>query len=481
MISFDERGGVASVNLNPIYSSLQMLSMVKLDSSVFTHFTNTITISGGGFPYLVDYSDGTGLNRTYLYNVSGTLPSDGIGAEQLKGYDMIMTGVSALSAGPYNLDGFKSFNTNSFQGTPTMVLKNVKNLLTNRFNYGTCLDICNYSSAISNTYSAISTINMLCKNGINRNETFSTNGLLNLNIDKDNYVSYVGNGILNMTNIYITGDTFNYNKYINHECYNIYSASWNNNSSLNLKCSYAGYCVFERFFDGAKLDVNSLVNNEYCTIPKLNLVARNINSNSFTSIAKLNVDCLNFNDAWFNKVSKANVICNSMTHGQFTQCSYMDFQGVNAYENSFILCNEKIRLSFGTITNLYVKNIGEITIECDELRSIRCENVNKCVVKCKTLRTPYWFFSISTLVLDYDSISYTYTYATDDPNMRDLSTVYMKNYTESNFYWSTPFGSHVDLHIQNKHDIFNGSTYTILWNSQYAYIGDTPVSLLKIA
>jgi hypothetical protein len=154
---------------------------------------------------------------------------------------------------------------------------------------------------------------------------------------------------------------------------------------------------------------------------------------------------------------------------------------VEANDISLSMCNEKVKLDFGTITNLYVKSLGEITIECDELRSVRCENIGRCVVKCKTLRTPYWFFSISTLVLDFDTVSYTYTYATDDPNMRDLSVVSMRNYSQSNFYWSTPFGSHVDLHVQNKYDLFNGSSFSILWNTQYAYIGDTPVSLLNIS
>lgn len=479
MISFDERGGGDSVNLNPIYSSLQMLSMVKLDSSIFNNFTSTF--SGGGFDYLVDYSNGKLLNKTYMYNITGTLPSDGIGVEQLRGYDLVMGSVSGLSAGPYTLGGFKRFYSNSFQGTPTMSLFDVSSFANNTFNNGTNFDVNNYTIGRKNIYSNIYHLNMYGRNGYNYSDTYSTNKTLNISVGNNSAVSYIGNNFLNLNAVDLTQNTFNFNSQLNIDCYNVYTCSWINNTSMNLRCRYLGFCTLEDFFGGFNLIARSLVSNTFYTIPRIDISAQYFSKGDFTSIGKLNLDCNQLSKPLMNQVLKGNINCNTMTGAQITQCSYMDIQGVEAYDNSLSMCNEKIRLSFGTITNLYIKSVGEITIECDELRSIRCENVNKCVVKCKTLRTPYWFFSISTLVLDYDSISYTYTYATDDRNMRDLSTVYMKNYTESNFYWSTPFGSHVDLHIQNKHDIFNGSTYTISWDRQYVYIGDTPVSLLNIS
>lgn len=472
MISFDGGYGGGDVDLTPIYNSLAQLSSNKLDKTAYT---------GGGFDYLVDYSSGRLLNKTYMYNITGTLPSDGIGVEQLRGYDLVMESVSGLSAGPYTLGGFKKFCSNSFQGTPSMSLFDVSSFASNTFNNGTNFDVNNYTIGRKNIYSNIYRLNMYGRNGYNFSDTYSTNKTLYISVGDNSAVSYVGNFFLNLSAVNLTQNTFNYNSQLNIDCYNVYTCSWINNTSMNLRCRYMGFCTLEDYFGGFNLMARSLVSNSFYTIPRIDMSAEYFSGGKFTSIGKLNLDCNQIYKPTLSQVLKGNINCNTMTGAQITQCSYIDIQGVEANDNSLSMCNEKIKLDFGTITNLYVKSLGEITIECDELRSVRCENIGKCVIKCKTLRTPYWFFSISTLVLDFDTVSYTYTYATDDPNMRDLSVVSMRNYSQSNFYWSTPFGSHVDLHVQNKYDLFNGSSFSILWNTQYAYIGDTPVSLLNIS
>jgi hypothetical protein len=99
MISFDERsGGSGSVNLNPIYSSLQMLSIVKLDSSIFNNFTSTLTISGGS-PYQIPFDDIPSDAESFcLYNITGDVSNKSL------------TQTLALSA-------LNSFNNNTLNGS----------------------------------------------------------------------------------------------------------------------------------------------------------------------------------------------------------------------------------------------------------------------------------------------------------------------------------------------------------------------------
>lgn len=90
MISFDDNGGSdGSVDLNPIYNSLNLL---KNNTQSIWNFVSTLS-GGGGGPYLETFRS---QNENYMYNITGTLPGSFSNAIQF------INGSMNLSSGTYN-------------------------------------------------------------------------------------------------------------------------------------------------------------------------------------------------------------------------------------------------------------------------------------------------------------------------------------------------------------------------------------------
>lgn len=157
MISFDERNGAGSVNLNPIYSSLQMLSINKLDSSDYT--------GGGGFPYLTNYEAGKLLNSEYMYNITGTIESLTDMCKEMKGYNVYMWENTFTTNSQMYLRGVNIMTSNTIENCKSLILDGEFNTITrNRFtSIGTA-----YMSGYSynyNTFSSVFNMNCTCNIG----------------------------------------------------------------------------------------------------------------------------------------------------------------------------------------------------------------------------------------------------------------------------------------------------------------------------
>lgn len=133
MISFDDNGGESNVNLTPIYNSILVLSANKLDSSVFTNFTNTFTITDS-YKYQINYSDiESDVNKNNLYNITGSVLSQNI--NQLK-----MTGDVVFDNDTFNLNqnvlNVNSLGNNLFSNTDASgsLTIHANNLTNNTFN-----------------------------------------------------------------------------------------------------------------------------------------------------------------------------------------------------------------------------------------------------------------------------------------------------------------------------------------------------------
>lgn len=210
--------GGGSADLTPIYNSLSALSLNKLESTAFTFFTNTLTISGAGLPYQIDFTDVSVLsaNSRCLYNITDTISGLSLTTESI----VKITGPEMISNNSFQMKGFEfnakdiASNTITLSGTGEL---NAYRIFDNSFvgsDYQGYLEE-KADNIINNTISDVYGFNLtgdnLSSNLITSDRlinisavsfthnTFNSNYILNLNIASGQKNSFSKLGNMNLT------------------------------------------------------------------------------------------------------------------------------------------------------------------------------------------------------------------------------------------------------------------------------------------
>ena len=210
--------GGGSADLTPIYNSLSALSLNKLESTAFTFFTNTLTISGAGLPYQIDFTDVSVLsaNSRCLYNITDTISGLSLTTEsilKITGPDLVNNNSFKMKVFEFNAKDIAS-NTITFSGTGEL---NAYRIFDNSF-IGT--DYQGYleekaDNIINNTFSNVYGFNLTGDNFSSNSiasgrlvnisavsfthNTFSGNHILNLNVETGQRNSFTKAGNMNLT------------------------------------------------------------------------------------------------------------------------------------------------------------------------------------------------------------------------------------------------------------------------------------------
>ena len=210
--------GGGSADLTPIYNSLSALSLNKLESTAFTFFTNTLTISGAGLPYQIDFTDVSVLsaNSGCLYNITDTISGLSLTTASI----VKITGPETISNNSFNMKIF-DFNAkdilsntitlsgtgeinayrifdNSFVGTDYQgyLEEKADNIINNTFNNVYFLHL-NGDNISSNSLSSARLVNISAVSFTHN--TITKNHNLNLNIATGQRNSFSGVGNMNLT------------------------------------------------------------------------------------------------------------------------------------------------------------------------------------------------------------------------------------------------------------------------------------------
>lgn len=357
MISFDTGYGGSDVDLTPVYNSIAQLSSNKLDKTDYT---------GGGFPYLVDYSAGTILNSDYVYNITGDIESLTDMCKVMKGYDVNMYYNTFTDNSQIYLYGIKTMTSNTIENCNSLILNG------------------EFNSVTRNLYTSIGTA-------------------------------------------YISGYSYNYNTFssvfnMNFTC-NIGGDNFYNVTFLTYSARDAGYNRF-RTVGEAKIEGEFLYNGTYSSITQLNFNCGNFKTNTLDSITYLSGNFKSFNsnsissmwDGAFlngrifreNTIAKAKIVnydCLIMSDTLNT-VSYVSINGrdIGPSISSCIACRiNGFNVSSGTISNcngltingqLLSANVFSsgsiIDIRCGEMGSNAFDDYYKCDINAGVIATEFF-------------------------------------------------------------------------------------------
>jgi hypothetical protein len=356
MISFDDNSGGSTVNLNPIYLSLNALSEqqqtfesdlnnMMIDIQLISNSVSTLTGGGGAEYYITASSDNTD-KLSFCYN----LKDDITGSTFADIYNNInMNGNSFNENLVYYSDNIKQFNLNG-AGT----------LSSNTFSYISqcCLTGASFSSNMFNHLdNLILNANYLLKNTILNNnmiditgdniESMSISNFTNLNI-KYQYMSYQTIKVGNIINCNGYKETYNGYYQILLGNLNQILAKWNTYDRIVLLC----------------LNAYSISNCRFTSISNLKLSGgEEFVTNKFSNISTLDFNCSSFNQNNFQGTVK-NIIGNA--------------------EN--------------IIYNTFSNNITRMYLNGDKISSNTFANMTECNINALTLSSNN-FATTSTIVI----------------------------------------------------------------------------------
>lgn len=360
----NSNNGGGSVDLTPIYNSLSALSINKLESTAFTFFTNTLTISGAGLPYQINFSDVSVLsaNSRCLYNITDSISSLSLSTTtmlKITGPDLISKNslyvsdlelnVNRISSNTMTLSSIgkinafdierNSFRGSSFKGYLMMTGNNMfdnlmrslvgidligHSMTKNSFSYN---KLCNISGAYftSNTAYVQNVINL------NANSAYSNtlDGMGNFNLTANafhqNSITRAEAGYINLS--YADGNTLaNVNGHI--DAKNMYDNSINWCSWLGRINSFTGNYLSACNFDGSipYFNQNTMiremlnVNNGY-----------SFNSNSISSLKNCNLDFITYMSSnTFDNISNLKITADvSFKENSFTEIGNFEYDSGN--------------------------------------------------------------------------------------------------------------------------------------------------------
>ena len=311
MISFDDNGGSGgSIDLSPIYKTIQVLN-VNTESiwnyvSTLSGGTGTITLST---PYLETYRS---QDENYMYNITGGLTD-------------------------INYAGYK-------------IIRGYMNTVSNKSLYATKLDIDYVSDLWSCTFDGGTWNNAVslrgkwfCYNDFHSNGEVSIKG----NILAHNLFSEVGTVSINALNLHtILSDSAN--SFFTITCLNITCDTINkpyiNASELNLKGRemYDGRILGGMYHN---ITIGTMTNNEFSQIEDMNITGKTINSCTFNYFDYCNLNCHQMDYNRIISINDLNMTCHNVSNMTLADITDLDFN-VQAINSLYISNNSMVRLNF---------------------------------------------------------------------------------------------------------------------------------------
>ena len=365
MISFDERNGAGSVNLNPIYSSLQMLSINKLDSSDYT---------GGGFPYLVNYSKGTGLNSNYVYNITGNIESSTDMCKIMRGYDVWLMNNTFTTNSAMYLHGVNIMTSNTIQNCESLILDGEFNTITRNLftSIGTAY-IRGYSCNF-NTFSSVFNMNFTCNLGGDNfyNLTFLTYSVRN---GEYNRFGTIGNvkidaefihdgSFSSITKITVNGGDFRTNTL---ESITYLSGNFHSVSSNYISSMFAGGIMNGRIFRENTINKAKAINYNCMTM-----------SDTLKTVSYVRISGCDVGPS-VSSCTACEINGFNISNGTISNCTGVNVNGhllsANVFSNGSKLDINCIEMGSDSIYDYYKCNVNAGAIATELFNGIRRANV----------------------------------------------------------------------------------------------------------
>lgn len=460
MICIDYLSGKnATVNLNPIYSHLNVLDY---NTSILSSRIDTITVSGGGFDYIQSFSDRSSLGLGY--NISDNVDH------------VSLSDVLKFNFGPNCTFDSCTFNSISSLTLNDVVneceLNNIKNgklygdVISCTFNNDGMFNMTGQDNVISCSLNSCECINANCSNfWLN-----TLSGIKNWNVDCGSLYS---------------GSFVNISK-ANINAFTACSFSADNISMINCDCGYMlnnsfnAMAVFNNTgnmsgckFDGVnrfKLCGESISGCGISNCNDVELNYKNIYTNVFSNLNLINVTCINMSNCNWNDLKQVNVnayslrdltiqsiydahITGSLISNMSVTKMYSNYD-ISAFSIDWLQINwDPWATSVSTIGTVNVKaglfggNIvgaEDVCVKCDNIKNIGVKNCVKATISAKTIAYGFWVKDVDDLDLWFNDINLP----SADADIYGLSNI----------------GT---LHI-HQHSSYNGSTWNYLNNRPMA-------------
>lgn len=360
MISFDDNSGGSTVNLNPVYMSLNALSEqqqtfesdlnnMMIDIQLISNSVSTLTGGGGAEYYITASSDNTD-KLSFCYNLKDDVKesafTDIYNNINMNGNSYSRNTIfnSQSVVKQFNLDGAGVITYNKFHSMGNCNI-NGYSALYNTFNdvakisgnayeffkdsfYSNVIGFYKCRDFYSNTYSSCTKLN-ISANQITKN-TFNTITFVNFNGD------LAGNSITNVKLGKFQGENCSYNTF----------------SNVNF----------------ASVDMISIRYNTFYTIHNISFAGVNLKENTFGQVSTLNFDC------------------NNMFSNSFTNImTYLSGKAKSIYDNKIASDLNKMYLNGDNITNNTFANMTECNINALTLSTNNFATTSINVIKMLNL------------------------------------------------------------------------------------------------
>lgn len=338
MISFDQNGGNGStVNLNPIYSSLAILSnqITALDS--LSNLTSLSTLVGGYYSKMSDLS--VSSDYPYIYNVSGTLND----TSDVAGRSVIM-GPCSIRAKIFNSLNFHQFNVASFGSNFASSLSKMYNITVSAFHNNSMSGGLNVKCFNAWNNSLANNFGDIYVNSFNSNTIKS--GMLNFRAR-----SFLSNSVNNGFDE-ISCSFFNSNTLISGaDALHIRtSASLNSFESMKFLDVKASYMKSNTYLSCNSINntVITEVSANYDGNTRINLYVESFGHNTVVNCRELNISGIKIGAAnstySFSGINTININCEEIAkYGKMHDCT-------------------EINITAGNAQNLYISNVHDVNV-----------------------------------------------------------------------------------------------------------------------
>lgn len=390
MISFDRKAG--NVDLTPLWDEI---NSIESDTSSIWNFVSTLSGGGGGGAYYLAYSDAIASSLSFVYNMTGDIPS--LAYDNVKFCGSIGTFADytiPTSFNKFTLSGLNVVSKISFAKTTSVDAPHVfvsfdGNIMSaNTFKSFGLLDL-HATSFYNNSISRINSLKCECFDVNSNTFSFNTGGISGNSLVR-NYI-YSQNGFIDFSNM--IGNTIRY-------CLSINAVSFMNNDYdlnsigvLNIPYFYAN--TFRTGNITPNINADLFINNSVALV-------NDITINAIDSAANNTFSGSIDTDITFSTISTSDINLNINVRTYFANYAYslnelklncIQLNGNNSFNNINTINFEKLQYflnkvsrpgrtytyinSFNNIKLINATNAGSnISCCCDKLIGIETMKLN---------------------------------------------------------------------------------------------------------
>ena len=460
MISIDDlSGGNATVNLNPIYSHLNVLDY---NTSILSSRIDTLTMTAGGFDYTEQFSARSSLGLGY--NISDTVSNISL-SDVLKfnfGPDCVFDSCTFTSFGNMTLN-------DTVSACSFVTWTNVKlfgDVISCSFKTGSMLNIGGVNNVLSNGFDTARFVNITASDFLAN----TINDAFNWNINCNNLYSgrFIAGNLLNITASSASLFSANNVDTINLNCYALSSVSFNLESFIYAQ-GHMSNCLYQ-LDERVKIDGGNMESNTFseCTnvgisceslfrcsidnVSTFHVMCESIETCTFNDIKQMSFNVYSMRDNTFNTMYDAHItaslISNMVVTKMYSLCD------ISAFSIDWLQINwdpwASTYLTTGTVNvnacfvHGNIVGAEEAKVVCQSVKAVGVKNCKKATISAKSIASGFWVHDVDDLDLWLDNI--------------DLPSA------DADIYGLSNIGT---LHI-HQHSSYNGSGWNYLNNRPMA-------------